>query len=218
MPYNERIEKQAQGRAGRCGDQGSSITIILTNNTYETLESRRTKYELEQYKFLINLYTPQLDLNQKFFQKFCEKIEQIKQIKGENEGLLNNIILDLRERWSMFILKNNINSFMNDLIHPNIAGKIYRLYERISTKNFNALMKQIDVDLKDYKFHNPFYQMKSNLPTEMYDSAIKKSPGFSIGAYYNRAYSNIINNSSSSYLLQIKNYFSSIIYIFNTLI
>ena len=196
MPYNERTEKQAQGRAGRCGDQGSSITMILANNNYKTLESRRTKYELEKYKFLINLYSPQLDLNQRFFEEYCKKIQQIT-IKGENEDIIESIILDIKERWSMFILKNNINSFMNDLIHPNVAGQIYKLYERISTKNFNALMKQIDVDLKDYKFHNPFYQMKSNLPIEMYDSAIKKSPEFSFGAYYNRAYSNIINKNKN---------------------
>ena len=47
MPYNERIEKQAQGWAGKCGERGSSITMILSNNTYKTLESRWTKYELE---------------------------------------------------------------------------------------------------------------------------------------------------------------------------
>ena len=53
-------------------------------------------------------------------------------------------------------------------------------------------MKQIDVDLKDYKFKKLFYQMKSILPIEMYDSAIKKSPSFSFGVYHNRAYLNII--------------------------
>ena len=172
MPYNERTEKLAQGRAGRCGDQGSSITMILTNNTYKTLESRRTKYELEQYKFLINLYAPQLDLNQRFFEEYCKKIQQI---EGGNKDIIKSIICDIKERWSMFILKNNINSFMNDLINPNVAGQVYRLYERISTKNFNALIKNIDVDLKDYKFNNLFYQMKINLPTKMYDNLINQN-------------------------------------------
>jgi hypothetical protein len=88
---------------------------------------------------------------------------------------------------------------MNDLLSPKVAGQIYKLYEK--TKNFNALIKQIDVDLKDYKFKNPFYQMKSDLPIEMYDSAIKISPGFSIGAYYNRAYSNIIKQSKNYQIL-----------------
>ena len=47
MPYNERVEKQAQGRAARCGDDGSSLTMIMAKNDYDTLKSRRNKYELE---------------------------------------------------------------------------------------------------------------------------------------------------------------------------
>ena len=192
MPYNERIEKQAQGRAGRCGDKGSSVTMIFTKNNYKTLESRRIKYELEQFKFLINLYVPELDLNQKFFDKFCQRLQEI---KNKNNNLSESIVMDLKERWSMFILKNNINSFMNDKLNAGISKQIYKLYERISTRNFNALMKDINVDIKDYKFKNPFYQMKSNLPDEMYKSAIEKSPDFSIGAYYNQAYYYIINQN-----------------------
>lgn len=202
MPYNERIEKQAQGRAGRCGDKGSSITMILAKNTYETLENRRTQYELEQYKFLINLYVPQLDLNQRFFEKFCQRL---KQIKDENKDISNSIILDLKERWSMFILKNNINSFMNDLINADVSRLVYRLYERISTQKFNSLMKEIEVDIKDYKYFNPFNQMKSNLPNEMYKCAIERDPGLSIGAYYNQAYSNIINKNKDYQILVYNN-------------
>lgn len=78
MPYNERTENQAQGRAGRCGDKGSSITMISAKSNYETLNKRRAEIELEEFKFLINLYAPQLDLNQKFFDEFCQTLEKIK--------------------------------------------------------------------------------------------------------------------------------------------
>ena len=192
MPYNERVEKQAQGRAGRCGDKGSSITIVHAKNDYKTLESRRTEYELEQYKFLINLYVPQLDLNQEFFDQFCQRL---KEIKNENSDISENIVMDLKERWSMFILKNNINSFMNDDINADLSSLVFKLYKRITTKNFNDLMKDLKVDVKDYKFKNSFYQMRSNLPNEMYKSAIEKTPDFSIGAYYNQAYYYIINKN-----------------------
>ena len=191
MPYNERTERQAQGRAGRCGEKGSSVTMIHAKNDYETLRKRREKYELEQYKFLINLYVPQADLNQIFFEKFCKKLNQI---EYNNKDIRKNIISDLKERWSMFILKNNINSFMNDSINAKCARQVYKLYERITTKNFNTLMKEIDLKkLEDYNFYNSFNQMKNGFPKEMYKSLIDQNPHFSIGVYYNQAYSAIEN-------------------------
>ena len=193
MPYNERVEKQAQGRAARCGDDGSSITMILAKNDYETLIKRRNKYEIEQYKFLINLYVPQSELNQRFFEEFCQKL---KQIKEKNKEISDIIISDLKERWSAFIFKNNINLFMNDSIHPDVAGKLYRVYERIATKNFKALMEEINIDdIDNYNFYNPFNLLKNNLSDKMYKNAIKNNPEFCVGAYYNQAYNSIINKS-----------------------
>ena len=204
MPYNERTEKQAQGRAGRCGDKGSSVTIIQAKNNYKTLEENRTKHELEQYKFLINLYVPQSDLNQKFFDKFCQKLHQI---ENDNKNITKNIVLDLTERWSMFNLKNNINSIMNDSINANCAGQVYRLYERITSKNFKVLMREINIqNLEDYNFYNTFNQMKKDLPDKIYQNSIKKNPGFSIGAYYNQAYSAIIHKNPNYQILVYNNF------------
>jgi preprotein translocase subunit SecA len=203
MPYNERIEKQAQGRAGRCGDKGSSITMILAQNNYETLKKRRNKYEIEQFKFLIHLYVPQSDLNQRFFEEFCQKFHQI---KNTNKDISKEIIADLKEKWSMFIFKNNINTFMNDSISPKVAGQVYRLYESIVTGNFKDLMKEIDIDdIENYKFYNPFNQLRSNLSDEMHQSAIEKNPGFSIGAYYNQAYSSIVDKRKGYQMLVYNN-------------
>ena len=199
MPYNERTELQAQGRAARCGDEGSSITMLLSNNSYEILAERRDQYELANFKFLINLYAPHSDLIQKFFDEFCQRFHQIK----NNKNIPNNIITDLKERWSMFILLNNINSKMNDSINEDCAGQFKELYQRITTRNFNNLMKEIKIDnIKDYKFFNPFNQLKSNLSNKLYQNAIESNPAFSIGAYYNQAYY-IIRNQKED---EIKNY------------
>ena len=108
----------------------SYIAERFAKNEYNTLKQRRKKYELEQYKFLINLYVPQSELNQRFFEEFCQKL---KLIKEKNKDISENIISDLKERWSTFILKNNINLFMNDSIHPDVTGQLYRVYERIVT-------------------------------------------------------------------------------------
>ena len=194
MPYNERIEQQAQGRAARCGQKGSSITIIASKNKYKTLANRREKYEQEQYKFLIKLYSPQLDLSQELFKKFCKKLDDI---KFKNKNIPNNFISDLKERWSMFILKNSINSFMNDTIHPIFAGLFFKLYKKMLTNNYNKLIKEIDE--KNYNYDNFFYQMKPNLSIEEYNCAIKKSPMFSIGAYYNQAYVYITTKKKNNY-------------------
>lgn len=203
MPYNERVEKQAQGRAARCGDKGSSITMFLAKSDYETLEKRRNKYELEQYKFLINLYVPQSELNQRFFEEFCQNL---KQIKEQNKQISENIISDLKERWSTFICKNNINLFMNDSIHPDVAGKLYRIYERIATKNFKALMKEINIDdIENYNFYNPFNLMRNNLSNKMYQNAIEKHPEMCIGAYYNQAMHSIINKYPNYQLIVYEN-------------
>ena len=73
----------------------------------------------------------------------------------------------------MFILKNDINTFMNDLINENCAGQVYRLYEIITSNNFKDLIKEIKIEnLEDYKFYNPFNQIKSNLPNKLYQNAI----------------------------------------------
>ena len=100
------------------------------------------------------------------------------------------MISDLKERWSKFILKNNINSFMNDRIHPILAGLFFKLYKKIITNKYKKLIQEIDI--KDYKYNNPFYQMKPYLSIKDYENSIKKSPIFSIDAYYNQAYTYIM--------------------------
>ena len=200
MPYNERTEKQAQGRAGRCGDRGSSINIFSSKNDFKTLEERRSRYVLNQYKFLINLNAPLLDLNQSFFEEFCTILKD----KKNKEKISEEKLSDMKERWSMFVSQNSIDNFMNDDIHPNLSKLIYYIYKAETKNKFEELKKEINSN--NYKFNNSFYQMKPSSSDNDYKDAISKSQEFSIGAYYNQGYKYIIQKTKN-YQNLVKNNF-----------
>ena len=68
-------------------------------------------------------------------------------------------------------------------------------------------MREINIqNLEDYNFYNTFNQMKKDLPDKIYQNSIKKNPGFSIGAYYNQAYSAIVNKNPNYQILVYNNF------------
>ena len=70
LPNSERIERQAFGRAGRKGENGSGQLIILSTQSYEELINERNKNEENEFEFLIKVYRKKIDLFQELFENF----------------------------------------------------------------------------------------------------------------------------------------------------
>ena len=104
LPNSERIERQAFGRAGRKGENGSVQLIILSTQSYEELINERNKNEENEFEFLIKVYRKKIDLFQELFEKFSDFLCEIRNKKEIDECIL----LDIKERWGIFLVKNDL--------------------------------------------------------------------------------------------------------------
>ena len=96
-PFNLRIERQAFGRAGRKGENGSAGKIIISCMTQEEAINEMNKREEEESNFLINVYKEKIYTFERMFDKFSKFISEINE-RTHDEKLL----LDLKERWGYF--------------------------------------------------------------------------------------------------------------------
>jgi preprotein translocase subunit SecA len=105
MPKSERIERQAFGRAGRKGEQGSGQYIIMSSEKFSQLIKERNQSEENEYKYLINSYQKKIDLFQEIFEDFSDLLNSIKKNKTNKY-----ILLDIKERWGLFLVENDLNN------------------------------------------------------------------------------------------------------------
>ena len=96
-PFNLRIVRQAFGRAGRKGENGSAGKIIISCMTQEEAINEMNKREEEESNFLINVYKEKIYTFERMFDKFSKFISEINE-RTHDEKLL----LDLKERWGYF--------------------------------------------------------------------------------------------------------------------
>ncbi len=174
LPCSERVERQALGRAGRKGEQGSGEIIINSSNKIEFLLQSRDEREKKLYDQLMNEFSVRDGLYERLFDKFCSLLLKIRKIDSLTK---DNFILDLKEKWGFFLIKNNIN---------NVNGKNNRLEEVIEF-NYTKFEKEINKILndtqKDYIFRNPLIE-SNNIKLPSLQRIVDECKIYSIGANY----------------------------------
>lgn len=181
MPISERIERQAFGRAGRKGEQGSGQYIIMSNEKYSKLIDERNKNEENEYKYLINSYRKKIDLFQEIFEDFSSLLNKIK-----NENKVEKFqLLDIKERWGLFLVENDLSKIEKEYKNENSL----KLDEKILRDNYHNFKISIlgEIEKNKYEFLNPLILSKTLLPGNC-DKAIKRSPILTLGAYLYRTY------------------------------
>ena len=204
-PFNQRIERQAFGRAGRKGENGSAGKIIISCMTQEEAINEMNKREKEESDFLINVYSEKIYTFEKIFDKFSNFISEI--YKATNNDIL---LLDLKERWGLFLIENSINNIEkkyrknHESIGPETFKEIENNYETFeknlrgyyygydisvnikSIKNIfsmaNNITNSLDKIQNPYKYLNGLYLNKED-NIEKINEGIKLCPYLCIGGY-----------------------------------
>ena len=183
VPISERIERQAFGRAGRKGEQGSGQYIIMSNEKFSKLIDERNKKEENEYKYLINSYQKKIDLFQEIFEDFSNLLFRI---KADNK-VDQFILLDLKERWGLFLIENDLSKIEKEYKDENSLKLDKTILEK-TRENYKKFKESIIENIKNkYEFLNPLILSKTLLP-ENCDKAIKRSPFLTLGAYLYRTY------------------------------
>ena len=175
FPCSERVEKQALGRAGRKGEKGSGELIINSKYDIDSLIKNRNENEQKLYDQLMNEFSIRDGLYEKLFNQFCLLLLEIRK---SNIQVKDNFILDFKEKWGFFLIKNNIN---------NVNGKNNRLEEVIEF-NFTKFKKELENFLNEnsksnYKFRNPLIE-SNNINLDRLQRIVNECKIYSIGANY----------------------------------
>jgi preprotein translocase subunit SecA len=182
MPKSERIERQAFGRAGRKGEQGSGQYIIMSSEKFSQLIKERNQSEENEYKYLINSYQKKIDLFQEIFEDFSDLLNSIKKNKTNKY-----ILLDIKERWGLFLVENDLNNIEKEYKDEN-SLKLDETFLEKTRKNYKKFKESIIENVKNkYEFFNPLILSKTLSP-ENCDKAIERSPFLTLGAYLYRIY------------------------------
>ena len=164
MPKSERIEKQAFGRAARKGEKGSAQYFIESDDNFDELLKKRDEKEENEYKYLTLVYQKKVFLFEKFFDKMSKIIEIIRKKEMKNNKKKNSIIKDIKERWALFLVKNdlsNIDKFYKDEDSLKFSEEEFKQIKN----HFQIFINRINEDIQNldnYSFNNKLYNVESN--------------------------------------------------------
>ena len=174
LPISERVERQALGRAGRKGEKGSGELIINSSHNIESLIKNRDEKEKKLYEQLMNEFSIRDGLYQRLFDKFCSLLSKLRNIDNLTK---DNFILDLKEKWGFFLIKNNIN---------NVNGRDNRV-EEVIERNYSKFENEVNVNLNNsknnYIYRNPLTE-SNNIKLESLQRIVIECKIYSIGANY----------------------------------
>ena len=134
LPLNQRIEDQNYGRAGRKGQRGSHILIMLYNNEYgplkndeltvQNIKNIRDKIEFESINSLMENEMKIILEKEKLFNNFCMYLKY--DCKGCNNFEKSNI----EEKWGILLKNKNIE-------------KIKENYDKLKKENVNTIQNNL---------------------------------------------------------------------------
>ena len=178
LPFSERIERQAFGRAGRKGENGSGQLIVYEQESYGELIQKRKIKEENEFNFLIKVYKRKIDLFQELFEEFTNFLNKIREKKKFDESM----ILDIKERWGLFLVENGLEKIEKEYKDESSLVINEKLFNE-TRNNFNNFMNDLKRRINSrYDYLNPLLMCKTFIK-EKCDEAIIKSPVLCLGAY-----------------------------------
>lgn len=115
--------------------------IYSFEKSIANLVNQREKRENENYNDLIKNFMKKNFLYQNLFEQFCYWIKELKTANSVEDNLIN----DIKERWGLFLIDNNINT-SNSIME----------YDQIIIRKLNQLKEEIKNSLSFCSYNNPF--------------------------------------------------------------
>uniref|UniRef100_A0A914W311 Chloroplast protein-transporting ATPase n=1 Tax=Plectus sambesii TaxID=2011161 RepID=A0A914W311_9BILA len=208
LPNNSRIEEQAYGRSARCGDPGTGQLVIMNNSVDENttfmakifqLKNMRDAEELIRLKSIIKHYEERIIAEEKCFNQFQLKYEDIKhrleELKCDQE-LMRIILNSSLDAWAYWL--NEQSDIIDNAATKDPKNK--KLFD-----NLDNFLKPINSEVKKWN-KNPLQFLKLavyNLEHKRYEYAGEllmeiqnKHPYFEAEALFYQAFLYIRQNGA----------------------